>query len=432
MVTIVICRNGKLESFGSYVSENENSSINYETIVTINQTIGGKSLDYAYSAIATSDDGYALGGYTYSYGAGVSDMWVVKTNSFGEVEWNQTYGGIAGEYTFSIIAITNGGYILAGGTESYGAGGYDMWLVRITDTGQIEWNKTYGGLVADYAFPVITTIDEGYIIVGRTESFGSGASDMWVVKTNSFGEVEWNQTYGGINPDSGDDVIATSDGGYALVGGTESYGAGASDMWLVKTNSFGEVEWNQTYGGINEDRASSVITASDGGYILAGLTQSYGAGSRDMWLVKIDADGEPEWNQTYGGAARDHADAVIATDDGGYALVGRTESYGSGKEDMWVVKTNITGQLEWSETFGGVEEDAAYSIIALSEREYVLVGRTKSYGSGSSDLWLLKINVQPKIPETTTTNSPAFEFYLPLLAIIIIIYYYRRKVSSRP
>ena len=425
ILTIFICRNGYLESFGSYISENGNSSINYQITLIINQTIGGKGLDYAYSIISTSDDGYALGGYTYSYDAGASDMWIVKTDAAGLLEWNQTVGGIAGEYAFSIITTADGGYILAGGTESYGVGGYDMWLVKTNSLGGVEWNQTYGGLGADYAFPVIASTDGGYILVGRTESYGAGASDMWAVKTNSFGVVEWNQTYGGANPDSGDDVITTSDGGYVFVGGTESYGTGGSDMWLVKTNSLGIVEWNQTYGGINEDRATSIIPATDGGYIIAGLTQSYGAGSRDMWLVKINATGGPEWNQTYGGAAPDFADTVIATTEGGYALVGRTESYGAGREDMWLVKTNRTGLLEWSQTFGGIKEDAAYSIIAPSAGEYVLVGRTESYGSGSSDLWLLKINVQPKTSKTT--NFPLFEIYLLLIAVITINNYNKRK-----
>ncbi|MFX0184584.1 MAG: hypothetical protein ACFE95_16000 [Candidatus Hodarchaeota archaeon] len=414
----LISTGGVAKSLGLYMSESTNSDSNYQQTFIINQTYGGPVLDYAYSVIATSDEGYVLAGYTRSYGAGKSDMWLVKTNAAGQVEWNQTIGGTAADYAFSVRVSSDGGYVLAGGTESYGAGKSDMWLVKTNAAGQVEWNQTIGGSAADYAFPVIASSDAGYVLAGRTESYGAGESDMWLVKTNAAGQVEWNQTFGGVDNDDATSVIATSDAGYLLAGGTESYGTGGMDMWLVKTNAIGQHEWNQTYGGLYEDRASTVIATSDGGYVIAGLTSSYGAGSRDMWLVKTSATGQHEWNQTYGGTGLDYADSVVSTSDGGYVLAGRTESYGAGESDMWLVKTNAAGQVEWSQTFGGIDSEAAYSVIATSDEEYVLVGRTESYGAGNEDIWLIKIDIKDDFTETT--SFPAFEVILFFIIVLIV------------
>ncbi len=411
--------------FGFSQSVNLKSSINYQLTVIIDQTIGGSDLDYAYSVVTTSDGGFALSGYTYSNGAGGSDMWLVKTNAMGEIDWEKTFGGSNLDYGFSIIATSDGGYILAGGTESYGAGSSDMLVVKTDAQGTIVWNQTYGGTAADYSFSILRASDEGYVIVGRTESYGAGLSDMWLVKIKTLGEIEWNCTYGGVSSESGDDAVVTSDGGYALVGGTESYGEGNSDMWIVKTDDRGQVEWNKTYGGTNEDRAMAVITTSDGVFVIAGLTRSYGSGNRDMWMVKTDASGLIEWNRTFGGQSNDYADSIIGTSDGGYALAGRTESFGSGSEDMWLVKTNSSGQVEWNQTFGGSEADVAYSLMETSENEYVLVGRTASQESGNSDLWLLKIKMGVAISKTT--NFPIFGvFFFPIMVLTLL----NRKIFS--
>lgn len=391
-------------------SDSKNSISNYQPTIVFDQTIGGTDLDYAYTVITTSDGGFALLGYTYSYGAGGSDMWFVKTDKDGVVEWEKTFGGLGLDYGFSLTPTSDGGYILTGGTESYGAGSSDFWIIKTDRHGIQQWNQTYGGSAGDYSFAIHRTSGEGYIIGGRTESFGAGGSDMWLVKINNIGEIEWNRTYGGVNSDSGDDLIVTSNDGYAIVGGTESYGAGSADMWFVKTNEFGEVEWNKTYGGVNEDRAMAVINTFDNGYVITGMTKSYGAGNRDIWMIKIDNSGQIEWNQTIGGSLSDFADSIITTFDGGYALAGRTESFGEGNEDMWLIKTTNLGQVEWNLTFGGTDGDAAYSLLESSENEYVIVGRSASQGTGDSNLRIIKVNMD--LITSNITNLPLFEFYI--------------------
>ncbi|MFX0052630.1 MAG: hypothetical protein ACFE8U_15235, partial [Candidatus Hermodarchaeota archaeon] len=239
LVIILLCINFFIFTENSdllepYLSEGTFSSNSYQPMVTINQTFGGPLLDYSYSVITASDGGYILAGYTYSYGAGESDLWLVKTNSVGQVEWNRTIGGLRGEFGFSIIISSDGGYIIVGGTESFGAGNYDLWLVKTNITGQVEWNRTIGGPGAEYGFSIIESSEGGYILAGRTDSYGVGGEDAWLLKTDANGQVEWNHTFGGTGNDAANSVIATTDGGYVFAGGTESNGD--MDMWLVKTN----------------------------------------------------------------------------------------------------------------------------------------------------------------------------------------------------
>jgi hypothetical protein len=350
-------------------------------------------------------------------------MWLVKTDEAGQVVWEQYYGGTRSEYGGSIVATKDGGYALSGGTESFGAGDYDIWLVKTNNLGEIEWNQTFGGPEADYCHTIIHTNDEGFVLVGRTHSFGAGDSDICLVKIDNQGEIEWNKTYGGSRAESGNDAIMTSDGGYIIVGGTEPYGDGNSDIWIIKTNSLGEIEWDQTYGGIYEDRAMGVIMDSTGGYAVAGITQSFGAGRRDMWLLRTDSAGQLEWSQTFGGLSNDYADSVITTSDGGYVLAGRTSSLGAGGEDMWIVKTNSSGQMEWNQTFGGSEADVAYSILESSENEFVIAGRTDSQGMGSTDLWMLKVKMASHTPKITGT--PIFTIVFILFSVLTL--FKRRK-----
>jgi hypothetical protein len=408
MISILILLSPHLSSFngdilfqGNGISDSHLFSSQYE--VTINQTFGGSMLDYSYSVISSTDGGYVLAGYSYSYGAGESDLWLLKTDTHGYEEWNQVVGGSGEEFGSSVIA-TSHGYIVLGGTESYGAGDYDLWLLKTNTTGQVEWNRTIGGLGPEYAFSVIESSDGGFVLAGRTESYGAGGTDAWLVKTDTFGRVEWNRTFGGLMNDDTSCVLATTDGGYVLVGGTASYGAGDMDAWLVKSNTNGEIEWDQTFGGEREDRASAIISTSDGGFVLTGLTQSYSVGGRDVWLIKTNGTGYPEWNQTFGGNGHDTADSILKTPEGGYLLAGRTESFGAGMTDMWLIKTTPTGQLEWNQTFGGAEEEAAYSIIATVDGGYVIVGRTASYSVGQSDTWLIKLIPQGVTSQTAMTS----------------------------
>jgi hypothetical protein len=373
-------------SDGTDTSEEKTVEIN---IVSV-KTFGGENFELANSVIQTSDGGYLIGGQTESFGDGGYDIYLVKTDASGTEEWSQTFGGENNDVATSVIQALDGGYLLAGSTRSFGNGSSDMYLVKTDANGTEEWFKTFGGTAYDYAYSIFQTSDGGYLIGGQTESFGNGSSDMYLVKTDASGNEEWSKTFGGENNDSAYSVIQTSDGGYLLGGRTESFGNGNNDMYLVKTDANGTEEWFKTFGGTANHYAYSILQTSDGGYLLGGVTNSFGNGEYDMHLVKTDASGTEEWSQTFGGENFELANSVIQTSDGGYLIGGQTESFGNRDSDMYLVKTDANGTEEWSQTYGGGSDDAAYSVIQTSDGGYLLAGSTRSFGSGDSDMYLVK------------------------------------------
>jgi protein involved in ribonucleotide reduction len=307
------------------------------------KTYGGNGEDVAFDLVHTNDGGYALAGVTNSSGAGNYDFWLVKTDSSGNMQWNRPYGGTGNDVASALVQTTDGGYALAGTTDSFGAGSDDFLLVKTDASGNMQWNKTYGGTGNDVASALVQTSDGGYALAGSTNSFGVGSDDFLLVKTDSSGNMQWNRPYGGTGNDVASALVQTSDGGYALAGSTNSSGAGNYDFWLVKTDASGVMQWNETYKGANDDEAYALVQTTDGGYALAGYTYSLGAGNNDFWLVKTDASGNMEWNKAYGGTGSDWASALVQTSDGGYALAGTTYSFGTGKADFWLVKTDASG-----------------------------------------------------------------------------------------
>jgi len=305
-------------------------------------------------------------------------------------EWSQTFGGSEYDWGNSVTQTSDGGYIIASITYSYGAGNGDIWLIKTGASGAEEWSQTFGGSGQDYGQSVAQTADGGYIITGSTYSYGAGHSDVWLIKTDADGSKEWDETFGGSGEDHGDSVAEISDGGYIIAGSTQSYGNGSSDVWLIKTGANGNEEWSQTFGGSEYDYSGSVVETSDGGYIIAGSTESYGAGGSDAWLIKTDANGTEEWDKTFGGSDYDWGSSVAETSDGSYIIAG---SYGTGSSDAWLIKTSADGNKEWDETFGGSGGDCGCSVAQTSDGGYIVAGYTYSYGAGSADLWLIKTDV---------------------------------------
>lgn len=371
------------------------------------KTYGGAGNDGAYSVMQTKEGGYALAGFATS-GGNNHDFWLIKTDSTGIVQLTKTYGGYGIDDAYSVIETLDGGYALAGFTNSSGAGNYDGWLVKLDSEGNMQWNNTYGGATADDLYIVVQTDDGGYALVGYSTSFGAGAADGRLVKVDSSGNLVWSQTYGGAGVDDAVNMVQTSDGGYALVGFTRSFGAGGTDFWLVKVDAEGVLQWNKTYGGPSDDSAHSIVQTSDGGYALAGFTYSFGSGDKDFWLVKVDSQGNMEWNKTFGGTGIDDAVSLVKTSDGGYVLAGCTSSWGAGSNDVWVVKTDSFGNLVWSQTYGGAGADYAYSIIQASDGGYALVGNTASFGMGSTDCYFVKITAETAgpSPSASPTSPP--------------------------
>jgi hypothetical protein len=358
-----------------------------------NKTYGGTALDFAFSVIQTSDGGYAWTGYTRSFGAGMTDFWLVKIDSAGNMQWNKTYGGPYREEACSLIQTSDGGYAMVGNKDVSGGENFDVWIVKTDSFGNMQWNKTYGGNAYDFSAgkkSVVQTNDGGYTIAGRTRSFAVGQEDMWLIRIDSAGNLLWSKVYGGTNYDGSGSMVPTMDGGYALAGWTQSYGAGSADMWLVKTNSTGDMQWSHTYGGTGDEDAYNLIQTADLGYALVGQTTSFGAGAQDLYFVKTDSSGNMQWNKTYGGTADEWGHGVIQTSNGQYVIVGTTFSFGAGSGDVWLIWTDVLGNVLQDKLYGGTAGENCWCLIQSDDGGYVIAGMTQSLGAGDWDSWLIK------------------------------------------
>ncbi len=367
-----------------------NGAINY----------GGIATDSASSIQLTSDSGYIIAGTTSSFGAGNSDFWVQKFNSYGEITWQKTYGGIDNDDALSIQQTIEGGYIIAGNTYSFGTASSNFWVLKLNSNGEIVWQKAFGMANSDYAFTysIQQTIDGGYIVTGFTTNSFSYSYDFWVLKLDSNGTITWQKIYDGADEDYGYSIQQTTDSGYIVAGDTYSFGVSMSDIWVLKLNSEGAIIWEKTYGGANNDNAYSIQQTSDGGYIVAGYTKSFGAGNYDIWILKLNANGTILWQKTFGGADDDKvAYSIQQTSDGGYIVAGYTKSFGAGNYDIWILKLNVNGTILWQKTFGGLYNDAAYSIQQTNDDGYIIAGQTNSFGAGNYDIWILKISANGEI-----------------------------------
>jgi hypothetical protein len=343
---------------------------------------GGAGDDRCYSVEQTWDRGYIIVGYSRSYG-NADQVYLVKINATGDTLWTRTYGGEAGEAGYTIQQTTDRGYIVAGWTGSYGNSG-QVYLVKTNASGRTLWARTYGGASDDGGYSVQQTTDRGYIIAGYTYSFGNGIQ-VYLVKTNASGDTLWTRTYGGAGDDYGRSVKQTSDGGY-IVAGEYDYGGTNPQVYLVKTNASGNTLWTKTYGGTGDNHGYHVQQTIDGGYILAGWTNSYGNGGQ-VYLVKTNATGDTLWTRTYGGASFDWSFSVQQTLDWGYIIAGGTDSYGNGGQ-VYLVKTNATGDTLWTRTYGGVSFDYGYS-VQTSDGGYIVAGYTTSFGN-SLQVYIIK------------------------------------------
>jgi len=368
-----------------------------------NTTFGLEGDDRGYCVQETDDGGFIVVGRKDDR---TDDVWLLKTDPHGNVQWDQTYGDedFLYEGGYGVQQTSDGGYIVVGYYDPYPSVS-DVWLIKTYANGNVQWDRYFGGSSRDIGYAVQETADLGFIITGFTLSYGVGGGDVWLLKTDSSGNEVWNRTYGGGALDIGDAVQQTADGGFIIAGRTRSFGAGDYDVWLIKTDSSGYEEWNTTYGGAAIDQGFSVQQTSDTGYIIAGQTSSYGAGSADVWLIKTDSSGNEQWNETYGGTGSDSGSSVDQTFDGGYVLTGTTTSYGAGSTDLWLLKVNATGYLTWQNTYGGSQSDAGKWVQQITSGDYIAVGYTFSYGAGGADMWLLKVKRENQLPETPARPS---------------------------
>ena len=301
---------------------------------------GGSLEEVAYAVMPVSD-GYVAAGYAGSFKRGRFDGWLVRTNAKGDTVWARCYGGNSYDI-FKSVAPAGDGFIAAGHTRSFGAGDFDFYVVRTKANGDTLWTRSYGGSAGEHANCVCPTADGGFILAGSTASYGAGG-DAWLVRINSKGDTLWTHDYGGSADDCANSVLATADGGFVFAGSTRSFGAGGEDVWLVRTNAKGDTVWTRTFGGAGWDWAASVALAPDGGFVVAGTNGSQKTGGDEVWLIKTDANGVMQWNRLAGGALTDNGLGVCCR-PGGYFVAGATSSKGAGEADAFVLRTDASGR----------------------------------------------------------------------------------------
>ena len=357
---------------------------------------------YGHFVQQTSDGGYIATGTIVTTGGTQKEVYLVKTDANGNTIWTQSYGGCGTlDSGYCVQQTTDGGYIIAG---VYG--GHSLWLIKTDSNGIQQWNNVFDPLsTIDAAYSVQQTNDGGYILVGGYH-FTPFTCDVWLIKTNAYGVKQWDQKIG-AGAELGRCVRQTSDGGYIITGGT-AYGAGMSDVYLIKTDAGGNPTWTQTFGGASNDEGYSVRQTSDGGYIITGYTGSFGAGQRDVYLIKTDAGGNPTWTQTFGGTNYDCGTSVRQTSDGGYIIGGATDSFGP--YAIYLIKTDAGGNKQWDETFGVANTVNAGGpcVDQTTDGGYIIAGtKYTTY----SEFWLIKLRTnqppnQPTTPSGPTSGTP--------------------------
>ena len=381
------------------------------------KTYGGTDFDFGISVQQTTDGGYILFGQTSSFGNGEQDMYLVKTDNQGIEQWHQTYGGTDWEFGISAQQTADGGFILCGAYS--GLGNDSLALIKTDQVGNIVWNKRFSGTTdREVGQFVQQTSDGGYIAVGFAEI---GITEhIYMVKTDVNGNEQWSKVHISAGRENAVGVMQTSDSGYAMIGETSSTGFGGRDMFLVKTNINGDTTWTKTFGTSLDEIGRSLYITSDNGFILLGY--EYFAGG-NLYLVKTDSLGNAQWNKYYGGTGWDMGNSVQQTSDGGFILAGRKENPVSGTNDMYCIKTDNVGLVEWEYVYPkGVLSDAN-SVQQTSDGGFILLGSTTdTVGGFGSDMYLVKTNSlgQISIYNNITPTLNIFTYPNPFTEYTII------------
>lgn len=409
-----------------------------------------------------SDGSFIIGGSTNSSISGykgVLDFWLMKADT-GHVIWQGTYGGKGSEWPVAVFQTIDSGYFMVGQTYSNDGdvsgnhGSLDIWALRLSDTGKIEWQKAIGSSNLDLANDAQQTKDGGYIIAGETgaaldgdvtDTLGGG-EDAWLIKLNARGLIEWQKTYGGSRQEMASCVQQTRDGGYIFGGWTFSTdkqvsgSKGESDCWIVKTDDTGKILWSKTYGSPGLDGVNRIIQVKDGSYLVLASTDSIGGnvnkanGQYDAWLLKLDSAGALQWQRSYGGSKDDDLHSVIATNDDGYLLGGNTKSNDgdipsnhSGDADSWLVKLDKDFKLEWMKTAGGILNENVQQIIQQPSGDYLVLNSSKSDDGdvkknyGAYDAWMTLFGAFPASVKSVSANEFSASVYPTMTRNVVFV-----------
>ncbi|MFX0176405.1 MAG: SBBP repeat-containing protein [Candidatus Hodarchaeota archaeon] len=424
LLVVILCFSLKLQGIpvlSNKRNENDNRNIIIPSapsgVVTVqwNRLWGGINYDSGEEIAIDSSNYVYLAGSTTSFGAENSDMLLVKYDSSGLQQWNRTWGGNDQDWGRGVAVDSSNNVYLAGETYSFGAGYIDMILVKYDSSGVQLWNRTWGGSNSDICFETEVDSFDNVYLAGSSTSFGAGSSDIVLVKFDSSGVQQWNRTWGGNNYDWNEGVAVDSSDNVYLAGETNSFGAGSTDMALIKYDSSGVQQWNHTWGGSEHDASEGVAVDSAGNVYFGGATYSFGVGDSDMALVKYDSSGVQQWNRTWGGSGYELNRAIAVDSFDNVYFAGQTSSFGAGESDMALVKYDSSGVQKWSRTWGGNRWETTRGMAVDSADNIYLVGETSSFGAGSTDMALVKYitsNITINFPvqfKSFNSTSPSFD-----------------------
>ena len=324
-----------------------------------------------------------------------------RPNYQGEIVWEKTFGGEENDQGYCIIETHDGGYAITGSTESKGNGKKDSWVLRLDKNGELIWEKTFGGDENDQGNSIIETSDDGYAITGSTESKGNGKQDLWVLKLDRDGELQWEKTFGGEENDQGKIILQKDNKHFIVAGWTESHGIIFADYWLLEIDQTGQLIWDKTYGGDDIDKINALTIDRDNNLLALGITWSMGTGGKDAWVVKLDPEGNLVWEKLLGGNQDDELYQIISDKDD-YFLIGYSYSKGAGGKDAWLVKLDDNGDLQWEKFYGGRDSEFAESLVVLNNKNIVFCGQKIRYcpkcsSGGYSYYWVAHLDDELEI-----------------------------------
>ncbi|MBN1274504.1 MAG: thrombospondin type 3 repeat-containing protein [Candidatus Aminicenantes bacterium] len=377
------------------------------------QIFGWSGYDEGRDIAQTQDGGTIITGRT-SAGTGPFNAWLIKLDSLGDKEWEKTYGGADDDAGRRVFPCSDGGYRILGTNNSAGTQ-TGIWQIKTDENGNITWSTTYHSEKNRICSSAL--VNTGVLAVGYEHETSSDNTDAYLLKTDDSGNKTWESSFGGTGKDYAMDIVPvsssslslTSDSGYLIAGYTASYGEGGFDGWLIKINQNGNIVWRKTYGGNGNDLFYGIAAGNEGDFYLAGQTSSSGEGGYDIWLLRVDQNGNIVWEKTFGGTDNDTCMDIVygrSRNDYFLALAGNTKSYGSGETDIWLIQTDLSGNKKWDKTFGGSLADYGYAVLCDSDGGYIVCGETVSYTvSGGSDLLLIKTDTQGNAPDSPTSST---------------------------
>ncbi len=347
-----------------------------ETVAEFDIDFGSNGEDRARHAVITPLNHVLVVG-SYQVETNYTDFYLVEIDINGNFIHEKTFGNALDDDATCVITGNDDNYLIGGNTRTT-SGTNDMLLIKITTEGEVVWQKTYGGSSNEELNHILPVENSGYFLVGFTASFGAGARDIYLVRIDENGNELWNKTYGGLSEEGGNEIISTPDGNFMLFGFTQSYGAGDRDFYLVKINSQGDTIWTKTYGSPNYEESQEITKVKNGGYVLCGHSIAFDP-NHDMYAVKINEDGGVIWSNPYGGNSHDGGEGTLQDNAGNFLILGSSNSFGNG-EQTYLVKTNTYGIVVTENNYGSISDDAGFHILETTI-SYIIIGETKASGN---------------------------------------------------